>query len=119
VPGKPGHGPAERVLLATADPVFAALCKQAAEVAGIVAAVGDEAPEPAGCGDQRGGETDIVGIAAAEQQHAGTAAIVGQPVQFGGSPAARATYRLGEVPPFAPAAERWALTCVASIETEL
>jgi len=58
------------------------------EVAGIVAAVGDEAPEAAGSGDQRGGETDIVGIAAAEQQDAGAAAVISQPMQLGGSPAA-------------------------------
>ena len=88
-------------------------------MASIVAAVRDQAPEPAGGGDQRGCETDIVGIAAAEQEHARTTAIVGQPMQLGGSSAARTAYRLGEVPPFAPAAERWALTCVASIEAEL
>ena len=40
-------------------------------MAGIVAAVGDEALELAGSSDQSGGETDVVGIAAAEQQDAG------------------------------------------------
>ena len=87
-------------------------------MAGIVASVGEEATEPAGGLDEGGGETDVVGVAAAEQQDAGPAPIVGQAVQLGGSPTARATYRLDEVPPFAPAAERWALTWVASIEAE-
>lgn len=88
-------------------------------MAGVVASIGEEAAEPAGGLDEGGGETDVVGVAAAEQQDARTAPIVGQTVQLGGSPAARAAYRLEEVPPFAPAAERWALTWVASMEAEL
>ena len=88
-------------------------------MAGVVASIGDEPPDRP-CGPyQSGGETDVVGIAAAEQQDAGAAPVVGQTMQLGGSPAARAAYCLEEVPPFAPAAERCALTCVASIDAEL
>ncbi len=87
-------------------------------MAGVVASIGDEPPDRS-CGmDQSGGETDVVGIAAAEQQDAGAAPVVGQAMQLGGSSAARAAYCLEEVPPFAPAAERCALTCVASIDAE-
>jgi hypothetical protein len=39
-------------------------------------------------------------------------------VELGRASAARATYGLVEVPPFAPAAERCAFTCVASIDAE-
>lgn len=86
---------------------------------GVVPSIGDE-PSDRPCGiDQGGGQADVVGIAAAEQQDAGAALVVGQPMQLGGSSAARAAYPLEEVPPFAPAAERCALTWVASMEAEL
>ena len=58
----------------------------------------------------------IVAITGGDQERERTAAVFSQRVDFGGAPAARATDRLLEVPPFAPAAERWALTCVESID---
>ena len=43
---------------------------------------------------------------------------IDQAVQLGGPAATRAAYALLEVPPFAPDAERWAFTWVASIEAD-
>ena len=85
---------------------------------GVIPSISDEPSDgPSGI-DQGSGQTDVVGVATAEQQDAGAASIVGQPMQLGGSSAARAAYCLEEVPPFAPAAERCALTCVASTDAE-
>lgn len=88
-------------------------------MAGVVASIGDE-PADGPCGMyQGGGETDVVGVTTTKQQDAGATPVVGQAMQLGGSSAARAAYCLEEVPPFAPAAERCALTGVASIDAEL
>ena len=101
------------------DSLDPALEEQSAEMVGVVAAIGDE-PSERPCGiDQGGGQADIVGIAATEEQNPRASLVVGQPVQLCGSSTARAAYPLEEVPPFAPAAERCALTWVASIEAEL
>lgn len=59
---------------------------------------------------------EIMAIAGGNQESDRTAVILGQRVDFGGAPAARAADPLLEVPPFAPAAERWALMWVASID---
>ncbi len=62
------------------------------------------------CGGQ------VVAVARCDQECDGAAPILGQRVDFGGASAARSADRLREVPPFAPAAERWALMCVESID---
>ena len=85
---------------------------------GVVAAVGEQAAEGSGGADQRGGHADIVGVSGAEQQDPGPAIVVDQTMELGGPTAAGAAYALLEVPPFAPDAERCALTCVASIEAD-
>jgi hypothetical protein len=61
------------------------------------------------------GHADIVDVAGAEQEHTGPATLVDQAMDLGGAASARAAYGLEEGPPFAPAADRCALTWVASI----
>jgi hypothetical protein len=101
------------------DGLDPALDEQSAEVVGVVASIGNE-PSERPCGiDQVGGQADVIGIAATEQQNPRASLVVGQSVQLCGSSAARAAYPLEEVPPFAPAAQRCALTWVASIDAEL
>jgi hypothetical protein len=57
-----------------------------------------------------------VTVAGGDQEGDRPATILGQRVDFGCTAAARAANRLFEVPPFAPAAERWALMWVESID---
>ena len=81
----------------------------------VIPLVGQQPSERA-CGlDQGFSDADVVDVSGAEQENARLAAIIDQAVDFGRPAATRAAYRLGEGPPFAPAAERWALTWVASI----
>lgn len=84
---------------------------------GIVAAVGNEAAERADSADQVGGDSDVVDVAGGQQQDPGPALGVGQAVELRRAPATRAADGLREVPPFAPAAERWALMWVLSMAT--
>lgn len=84
---------------------------------GIISTVRKQAPERAYGTDQISGDGDVVDVAGGEQQDPGPALGVGQSVELGRAPAARAADALAEVPPFAPAAERWALTWVLSIAT--
>ena len=82
---------------------------------GVVAFVGQQFSEgPCGL-DQRLGNADVVDVSGAEQEDTRAAEVVDQAVDLGRPTSARAAYGLGEGPPFAPAAERWALTWVASI----
>jgi len=81
-----------------------------AEAASVIGAVGDEAP---GYGDvsEKGGRTDqIVDLTGGHGEGHGTADVIGQGMNFGRPSAARSTDGVLEVPPFAPAAERCALT---------
>lgn len=83
----------------------------------IVAAISDQAAERADGADEIGGDGDVVDVAGGQQQYSGPTLGVGQPVELRRAPAARAANTLREVPPFAPAAERWALICVLSMAT--
>ena len=80
-----------------------------AQAPGVVGAVGEETGRVR-TAEQTAGTDQVVGVAGREQQGSWTALVVGQRVDFGRSPAARAADGVGEGPPFAPAAERWALT---------
>ena len=55
-------------------------------------------------------------VAGGDQERQRPPQIVCQRVDFGRAPAARAADRVMEGPPFAPAAERWTLMCVLSID---
>ena len=81
----------------------------------VVPLIGQQSSERA-CGlDQGLSHADVVDVSGAEQQDARLAVIVDQAVDLGRPATTRAAYGLGKGPPFAPAAERWALTWVASI----
>ena len=94
----------------------ATLCQPVPKTVGIIGAVGQEPPrwrdlrQKITCGRQ------VVTVAGRDQEGDGPAAILSQRVDFSGAAAARASDRLFEVPPFAPAAERWALMWVESID---
>ena len=82
---------------------------------GVVSLVGEQAAERIGGAHQGRGHADIVDVSGAEQQHARPSAVVDQAVELGRPAASGAADGLVEGPPFAPAAERCALTWVASI----
>jgi hypothetical protein len=89
-----------------------------AQVIGVVGSIGQETRDRS-CGvNQVSSHGDVVGIAGAQQKNPRPADFVGQPMELGGSPPSGTAYGLGEVPPFAPAAERWALMWVASMDAE-
>ena len=58
-----------------------------------------------------------MGIAGAQKQDPRAPVCIGQRVDFGRAPAARAADRLAIGPPFPPPAERWALMVELSIAT--
>ena len=92
------------------------LCQPIPQAVGVIGSVSQQASrrwngrQQIACGRQ------VVTVARRDQEGDGPAAIFGQRVDFAGAAAARAPDRLFEVPPFAPAAERWALTWVESID---
>lgn len=96
------------------DSLAAALGEPVSELGGIVGPVGDQAPR-GGNALQEGRRADqIVGLAGGESEGKGAAGGVGYGMNFGRPSAARSPDGVFEVPPFAPAAERWALTWVES-----
>lgn len=76
----------------------------------VVGAVGEQAPGRGRVPQQLGRADQVVSVARGDDQRPGAAALVGQGVDLRGPAAARGPDRLGEGPPFAPAAERCALT---------
>jgi hypothetical protein len=94
----------------------APLCQPIPQAVGVIGSVGQETPrrwngwQQIACGRQ------VVTVAGGDQEGDRPATILGQRVDFGCTAAARAANRLFEVPPFAPAAERWALMWVESID---
>lgn len=98
------------------DDIAPALCQPFAQLSGIVGAVGDQARggrHPA----QNLAEADqIMGLARSEAERQGAAPVIRQGVNLGRPSAARSSDGVGIVPPFAPAAERWALMCVLSAD---
>lgn len=98
------------------DGLDAALCQPIAQAVGVVGSIGQQPARRRNDWQQVACGRQIVANARRNQESNGAALIFGQCVDFGGATAARATDRLFEVPPFAPAAERWALMCVESID---
>jgi hypothetical protein len=80
-----------------------------AQAPGVVGSIGQQTAWVADHANQTARTDQIVGVARGNQEGKRTADIVGQRVNFGGLPAARAADCIVEGPPFAPAAERWAL----------
>ncbi len=88
-----------------------AACGQfVAQAPGVVGSIGQQTTRVANHADQTACTDQVMGVARSNQEGKRTADIVCQCVDFGGLPAARAADCIVEGPPFAPAAERWALT---------
>ena len=81
-----------------------------AQASGVIGSIGQETARTADHVDQIACTHQIMGVTRGNQEGQRTANIVGQRVDFSGLPAARAADCIVEGPPFAPAAERWALT---------
>ena len=81
----------------------------------IVALVGEQTTERTGGANQCLSHADVVDVSGAEHEHARTPTIIDKDMQLCRPTAPGATYGLAEGLPFAPAAERCALTWVASI----
>jgi hypothetical protein len=82
----------------------------------VISAIGQQATRQASGGQELRGACEIVAVSGGDQERQGTPQIICQRVDFGRAPAARAADRVAEGPPFAPAAERWTLMCVESID---
>lgn len=94
----------------------AALGQPIPKAIGVIGAVGQELSWWRDSRQKIASGRQVVTIAGCDQEGDGSAAIFSQRVDFGGAAATRAADRLFEVPPFAPAAERWALMWVESID---
>ena len=89
------------------------------ELARIIGPVGDQLP---GCGnapEERRHADEIVGLPRCEGEGQRPSEVIGYGVNFGRPSAARSADGMLEVPPFAPAAERCALTWVESTDVVL
>jgi len=82
---------------------------------GVIGAVGEKPPGRARDRKKRAGADEIMGVAGRERERDGPSFVVRQGVDFSRPPAARGANGVIKSPPFAPAAERCALTCVESI----
>ena len=93
------------------DDGFAATRGQpVAELAGIVGPVGDQLAGQRRALQKGPGTDQIVGVTRRDREGDGTAALIGYGVNLGRPSAARAPDGMDEGPPFAPAADRCALT---------
>jgi hypothetical protein len=96
------------------DGLAAAFGQPVTELAGVIGSVGDQLP---GCGntpEEFRHADQVVDLARCEAQGYRSADMVGYGMNFGRPSAARSADGVFEVPPFAPAAERWALMWVES-----
>ena len=96
------------------DGLGAALGKPIAQAAGVVGPVCDQPQRASDDAQQGAGALQVVRITGRELESAGATLLIGQGVYLRGAAAARAPDGMTEGPPFAPAAERWALTWVES-----
>ena len=90
-----------------------------AKFAGIVGTVREQAFWRGNAGQQGCRPDKVMGLTGRERERERPAHLVGYGVNLGRPSAARSSDRLFEVPPFAPEAERWALTCVESTDVVL
>ena len=96
------------------DGLAAAFGEPVPETACIVGPVGDQALRRRDAGEQVGDSCQVVGLAWRQGEGQRPTKRVAQGVNLSRPSAPRSPDGLGEVPPFAPAAERWALTWVLS-----
>jgi len=80
-----------------------------AQAVGVIGAVGENSLGLMAHCEQATHSDEVVDVTGRDQQDMGAADIIGQRVDFGRLTAARATDGVVKGPPFAPAAERWAL----------
>ena len=83
----------------------------------LICIISPVSQQPPWCGDplkEQGGANQIMGLPRCNRQSEGTAPFVGYGMNFSRPSAARSSDGLLEIPPFAPAAERWALMWVES-----
>ena len=92
------------------DRLASALGQPIAKLAGIVGTVGDQLLRRGDAFEQGGGTNQVVHLAGCHGESDRPADIVGQGVNLGRPSAARSSDGVLELPPFAPAAERCALT---------
>src|SRR5580698_9415565 len=91
------------------DSLDPALGELFAQALGVIGSVGQQAARMLNHADQGSRADKIVGVAGRDHEGERPAYVVGQRVDFGRLAAARAANGVVEGPPFAPAAERWAL----------
>ena len=91
-----------------------ALGEPVPQFARVVGAVGEQALGGAADRQKRASAHQIVGVARRQREGDGAALIIGQGVDFRRPTAARGANSMMMSPPFAPAAERWALMWVES-----
>ena len=89
-----------------------------AQAVGVIGAVGENSLGPMAHCEQATRSDEVVDVAGCDQQYVRAADIIGQRMDFGRLSAARAADGVVEGPPFAPAAERWALVYVESTEAD-
>jgi len=101
------------------DGLAASFSQPVPEPAGIIGAVGQKFPGRRHPRQQRLRAGQIVSLAGCQGEGDRASDRIGQGVNLGRPSAVRASDRLNEVPPFAPAAERCALMWVESTEVVL
>ena len=100
------------------DGLYFALEEDISEPPRVVGAISEQSARRLDELQEVVGTVEIVSIAGGDQQRDRTAVIVGQCVDFCRPAATRASDRLAERPPFAPAAERCALMWVESSDID-
>ena len=98
------------------DRLDLSLCEFLAQAVGVVGPVGENTLGSMAHCEQAPRPDEVVDVAGRDQQDMRASYVIGQCVDFGRLSAARATDGVVEGPPFAPAAERWALMYVESTE---
>ena len=88
------------------DGLDAAFCQPIAQAGRVVGSIGEQPAGRRTVAKRSRAAGEVVAVAGRDQERQRAAQIVGQRVDFGRAPAARATDRVLEGPPFAPAAER-------------
>lgn len=92
------------------DSLAAALGQPVSELFGVIGAVGYELTGRGNARQKRGCPDQVMGLAGCQSEGDGPARSVGQGMNFGRPSAARPADGVLEIPPFAPAADRCALT---------
>lgn len=79
------------------------------QTSGIISAIGEKSLGLMSHREQAARTVEVMDVPGRDQQGTRAADLIGQRMDFGRLPATRAADGIVERPPFAPAAERWAL----------